>query len=151
MLNWSAMKRSPLESTATPVGSSNSAAVAVPSPLNPAVPLPATVVMMPVARSPRGRGCAGVGDKDVAGGVHRHARRGVQLGGGGRAVIAAVTLNPVAGDGGDHAGAMIDLADAIVAVSAMKMSPAESTATAAGAFSSAAVAWPPSPGLAPPA
>ena len=44
------MNRSPAASTATPRGSSSSASVAGPlSPLYPRVPLPATVMMSPVA------------------------------------------------------------------------------------------------------
>jgi hypothetical protein len=50
LLPESGMKRSPEASTATPPGPNNDAEVALPpSPEKPAVPLPATVVMMPLA------------------------------------------------------------------------------------------------------
>ena len=57
---------------------------------------------------------ADVGDEEVPGGVHRDAGA-VQFGGGGRTVIAAVALGAIAGDGGDHAGGVIHLADPVVA------------------------------------
>ena len=109
------------------------------------VPLPATVVMTPVARSLRGCGCC-----------HRSAmkrsprrppprRRVVQFGGGGRAVVAAVAGRAVAGDGGDDAGGRLTSRTRLLPASAMKRLPAASTATPVGQFSSAAVAGPPSP------
>ena len=56
----------------------------------------------------------GVGDEEVPAGVHARRHRAVQLGGGGRAAVAAVARGSVAGDGGDHAGSAIHLADAVV-------------------------------------
>ena len=58
---------------------------------------------------------APVGDKEVPDGVHRNAFGITQFGGSGRTVIAAVPLCPIAGDGGDHAGGVIHLADPVVA------------------------------------
>ena len=54
-----------------------------------------------------------VGDVEVAGGVHGDPAGSVQLGAGGRAVVAAEALRPVARHGGDHP--VRDLADAVVA------------------------------------
>ena len=110
------------------------------------MPLPATVMMSPVAlttsritllsvsamnRSPAESTATAVG--------------AVQFGGGRGPVVAAVTGGAVAGDGDDVAGRLDDLADHVVVVSAMNRSPAESTATPQGSFSSAAVAGPLSP------
>ena len=57
---------------------------------------------------------AGVGDEQVAAGVHRNADGIVQLGGGGRPAVAAIARSSVAGDGGDDARGGVDLADAVV-------------------------------------
>src|SRR5208282_4767428 len=56
----------------------------------------------------------GVGDVEVAAGVHRHAIGVVEFGGGGGAVVAAVARGAVARDGGDHPCAGVHLADAVV-------------------------------------
>ena len=56
----------------------------------------------------------GVGDVEVVGGVEGEALRGVELGGGGGAVVAGEALGAGAGDGGDVAEG-VDLADDVVA------------------------------------
>ena len=111
------------------------------------MPLPATVMMSPVAlTTSRTTLLPLVGDEQVARGVDRDADRRVQLGGGGGPAVAAVTGRAVAGDGDDVAGRLHHLADhVVVPTSAMNRLPAESTATPLGPFSSAAVAGPPSP------
>ena len=70
------MNRSPAASTATPVGPFSSAAVAGAAVAAvAAVPLPATVMMMPRGRDHLAdRVVARVGDEQVAGGVERDAR-----------------------------------------------------------------------------
>ena len=54
----------------------------------------------------------GVGDVQVAGGIHGDALGILQLGAGGRAVVAAVARRPVSRHGGDES--IGDLADAVV-------------------------------------
>ena len=89
LLLESAIYRLPAESTATPRGRYNWALVAGPlSPLKPPSPFPATVVITPF-ETLRMRLLPSVGDVQVAGGVHGDACRVVQLGAGGRAVVAA--------------------------------------------------------------
>ena len=111
------MKRSPAASTATPVGSFSSAAVAW--------TVIAAVACGPIAGDGGDHAggkihladpvVVGVGDEEVPGGVHRDTCGVVQFGGGGLAAIAAVAWGPIAGDGGDHAGGVIHLADPVVA------------------------------------
>ena len=55
---------------------------------------------------------APVADEEVPGSVHRDTSA-VQFGGGGRAVVPAVSPSPVAGHSGDHAGGVVHLADAV--------------------------------------
>ena len=115
--NMSAMNRSPAASTATPgaveSGGGGRAAVAAVA----QVPLPATVVMMPVARlTSRIRLLLVSAMKRSPAASTATPVGAVQVGGGGRAAVAAVAMRSIAGDGGDHAGGVIDLADPVVAV-----------------------------------
>src|ERR1019366_9345319 len=55
-----------------------------------------------------------VGDVQVAGGINGDARGIVQLGAGGRAVVADVAGRPIAGNGSDHP--IRDLADAVITI-----------------------------------
>ena len=85
----SAMKRSPAESTVTPEGRYNWALVAGPlSPLKPCRPVSRHGGDHAV-RDLADAVVVGVGDVEVAGGVHRDAAGAEQLGAGGRAVVAA--------------------------------------------------------------
>ena len=54
---------------------------------------------------------AGIGDKDIAGGVHGNPLRQIERGGGGRTVVAAVAG---AGRGGDQPGGVVDFANPVV-------------------------------------
>ena len=54
------------------------------------------------------------GDEEVAAGVHGHAVRVVEFGGGGRPAVAAVAEGAGAGDGGDVAGGLDHFANAVV-------------------------------------
>ena len=120
------MYRLPAESTATPrdvqLGAGGRAVVAAET----CVPFPATVVITPF-ETLRMRLLQVVRDVEVAGGVHGDADRKVQLGAGGRAVVAAETSRPVSRHGGDHA--VRDLADAAVCIVGDVQVAGESTAT----------------------
>ena len=106
------MYRLPAESTATPQGASNSALVAGPlSPLKPARPVSRHGGDHSV-RDLADAVVTGVGDVQVAGGIHGDAVGIIQLGAGGRAAVAADSLDPVSRHGGDHP--IRDLADAAV-------------------------------------
>src|SRR5262249_48614371 len=58
---------------------------------------------------------AGIGDEDVAAGVHGHRFRGSQRGRGRGAAVAAVAIVAVAGDGDDIAVRLDHHADALIA------------------------------------
>ena len=89
---------------------------------------------------------ARVGDEEVPRGVHRDTRGVVELGGGGRAAVAAVAAKvEVAGDRGDHARGEIDLADDVVAAVGDEEVPRRVHGEPVGSLSSALVAAPPSP------
>src|SRR3989475_3635202 len=111
------MKTLPAPSSATPAGKSSSAAVAgPPSPLKPAVPLPATIVIVPRARvHPPDARVARIRDEDVARAVERDASREVEFGRGGRPPVAAETRGPVARHGRDRPRARVHPPDARVA------------------------------------
>ena len=83
-----------------------------------------------------------VGDEQVACGVHGDAVGIVEVGAGGRAVVAAEALRPVPRHGGDHP--IRDLADAVAHVGDVQVA-GESTATPRGQFNWALVAGPLSP------
>ena len=75
------------------------------SPEKPGVPVPAMVVMMPVVTVELADAVVvGVGEVEIVDGVEGEALRGVELGGGGGAVVAGEALCAGAGDGGDVAG-----------------------------------------------
>ena len=79
------------------------------------MPLPATVMMSPVACDHFADDVvARVGDEQVARGVDGEVDGAVQLGGGRGPVVAAVTGGAVAGDGDDVAGRLDHLADHVV-------------------------------------
>ena len=88
---------------------------------------------------------ATVGDEHVAHGVDGNAEGAALLGGGRGPVVAAVSGLAGTGDGDDVAVRLATSRIALLSASPMNRSPAESTATVLGPFSSAAVAGPPSP------
>ena len=69
----------------------------------------------------------------------------VQFGGGGRTVVAAVAVAAVAGDGGDHAASRRFTSRITLLRVGDEQVPGGVHRDARGPFSSAAVAWPPSP------
>ena len=85
---------------------------------------------------------AGINDQEIAGGSRNRAGWIIQFRGGGRAAVAAVARGAVAGDGGDHAGGEVDLADCVVAAVGDEEVSLRVEGDACGAWSSAAVAGP---------
>ena len=89
-------------------------------------------------------GCRRVGDEDknllLVVGIDRHARRLVQLGGGGLDVIAVETRDAIPRNGGNQTAGLIHLADEIVLLVRNEHVPRMSTATDCGSLSWAAVA-----------
>ena len=100
--------------TATSYGVRSRAAVAAPpSPVNPAVPVPATVEIVPVQGDLTDAVVPGVGDVEIAGRVERQAYRGIHPSRGRRSTVTGETRRTGAGDGG-HGPVDVDPAHGMV-------------------------------------